>query len=158
LIVWQWVDFDDLSPRQLYRVLALRQEIFAVEQDCVYQDCDGLDPGAAHLLAHEAEVLVAYMRMIAPRADEPAVVMGRFATKRNARGRGLGKELVRRALAAAAARFPHRSVRISAQAHLQRFYEGFDFRVIGEPYLEDGIPHVAMLYSPAMSGQNETGG
>ena len=139
--------FADLTPHQLYEILRLRVQVFTVEQDCVYQDLDGRDTeSSALLLWQEAEGRVAAtLRLLegASAGEDAAseeMIIGRVVTAPDHRGRGLAADLMRRAIELAAGR----PIRISAQAHLQRWYEGFGFAAFGEGYLEDGIPHVAM--------------
>lgn len=145
---WTWSRFDDLGVHALYDALALRCRVFVLEQG-PYLDPDGIDPHAWHLLGRdEAGALVAYLRAVDPglKCDEPSI--GRVITAPEARGRGAGRELMREGLRRCAQAWPGRAVRISAQAHLQRFYGGLGFETVSEPYLEDDIPHVQMLWRP----------
>lgn len=131
--------FSDLSADQLYAILALRSEIFVVEQDCVYQDLDGRDrePGARHLWLEENGQVLAALRLL---QESSGHRIGRLVTARHARGRGLAAQLIRQALASSEGPWI-----LSGQRHLERWYEGFGFCRQGEDYLEDGIPHVSML-------------
>jgi ElaA protein len=145
---WRWKTFQELTPDELYRVLALRQEVFVVEQRSIYQDVDGYDRGAHHLLGEaagpESPALVAYLRVLPPGLKYPEASLGRVLTAPGARRQGHGKALVEQGLAFLAAHHPGAPVRISAQLYLRRFYEGFGFRARGEPYDEDGILHIDM--------------
>jgi ElaA protein len=145
MIDWQWCELGDLSTRQLYAVLAAREAVFVVEQHCAYQELDGLDLGARHLIGWSDGEVAAYLRVLGPgiRFAEPSI--GRVLTSRAARGTGVGRELVARSLAHVDERYADHGLRISAQAHLQRFYGSFGFDVASPPYLEDGIPHIEML-------------
>lgn len=128
---------------ELYAITVLRERVFIVEQTCAYLDADGLDPVSRHLWASaepEGDPL-AYLRIVPPGAKFEEVSLGRIITAPEQRGRGLGRELVRRGLAAVGP-VP---VRISAQAHLEPFYGEFGFARVSEVYLEDGIRHVDML-------------
>lgn len=145
---WHERTFEALGGAELYALLALRQRVFVVEQACAYLDADGLDPAARHLWAEDAGAVVAYLRVLPPGASYAEASLGRILTAPEARGQGLGRELVRRGLAALRAAHGDVAVRIGAQAHLVRFYGELGFAVAGEPYVEDGIPHVEMLRPP----------
>jgi ElaA protein len=150
---WQWSAFEQLSVDDLYAVLAARQEVFILEQRCFYPDIDGIDRGAHHLIGwshHDGERKpAAYLRCVPPgvKFDEPS--LGRVLTAPFARGSGAGKVMMEEALRRAEQLHSGRAIRISAQLYLQRFYEGFGFRVTSAPYDEDGIPHIEMLREAA---------
>lgn len=142
---WRLHAFEELSLAQLYAVLAARMAVFVVEQDCPYQDLDGMDHAALHLVAWQgASSVAAYARILPPgaRFDRPSI--GRVLTSAGARRTGLGRELMRRAIEISRARFPGQAVRLSAQCYLEHFYQALGFEVVSPPYEEDGIPHVAM--------------
>lgn len=149
MITWQWSSFDGLTVKQLYAMLALRQEVFVLEQNCLYPDIDGLDPDAWHLLgwrnAGDELELVAHLRCLAPGAKYTEMSIGRVVTSPAARGTGLGRELVAQGLEFARMLHPGHAIRIGAQAHLEAFYAGFGFVTVSEPYDEDGILHIDML-------------
>lgn len=143
---WRWYGFDEFGPRELYAVLAAREAVFVVEQACAYQELDGYDALARHLVGWHGAEVGAYLRVFAPGIKYPEAALGRVLTLGAARGSGAGRELMVRGLAELDRAYPGRGVRISAQAHLERFYRSLGFaRVSAEPYLEDGIPHVEML-------------
>jgi len=159
-IRWRCCRFDQLGVHELDAIYRARQQVFAIEQDCVYLDVDGVDPQCWHLAAwsdapHAQAEPLAYARIVAPGVKYAEASIGRVITTPAARGTGLGRELVGRAVAQAEVLYPGRGIRISAQAHLSRFYGGFGFERVGEEYMEDGIPHVEML-RPA--GLEETPG
>ena len=143
---WHTLSFSELSLDRLYAVLRLRQEVFAIEQDCVYLDIDNRDQGAVHLLCLEGEQVLAYQRCIPPGADSPESMLGRIVINATMRGRQLGRELVQRGIQHNIERWPGCDIRISAQAHLQPFYGSLGFTSEGEEYLEDGIVHRQMRY------------
>lgn len=148
-IEWTWRRFSDLGVERLYAVLALRCRVFILEQGA-YLDPDGLDRGAWHLLGHdEAGALQAYLRVVDPglKYDEPAI--GRVITAPEVRGTGLGRVLMDEGLRRCEAAWPGQGIRISAQAHLERFYASLGFERVGEDYLEDDIPHLQMFRRPA---------
>ena len=149
-LAWRWLRFDELSVHDLHALLRLRQEVFVIEQNCLYADIDGLDPQCLHGLGCAADgTLAAYARVVPPglKFDEPAI--GRVIVAPAWRGRSVGGVLMREAIAATQAAYPRAAIRISAQAHLQRFYAGLGFETVSAEYDEDGIPHVDMLRQPA---------
>ena len=139
-LTWYERTFDALDVHRLYRILALRQRVFVVEQACAYLDADGVDQVSRHLWADRAGEIVAYARIVPAGVKYDEVAIGRVITAQEARGTGLGRELMRRAIAAVAG-----PIRISAQAHLEKFYGELGFVRASEIYDEDGIPHVEML-------------
>ena len=145
---WQWCRLGELSAEQLYAVLAERVAIFVVEQNCPYQELDGLDQDAEHLIAWSGKAVAGYLRVLGPgtRFDDPSI--GRIITSKAFRGSGLGRELVAKGIERTRQRYPGRPVRISAQAYLEKFYRSFGFETVSEQYLEDNIPHVEMLLPP----------
>lgn len=148
---WRWCAFDALSVHELQNIYMARQQVFSIEQQCIYLDADGCDEHSHHLAAWVSgdRMPWAYARVVAPgvKYDEPSI--GRVITTAPARGSGLGRELVRRAIVHTREVHPGRGIRISAQSRLERFYAGFGFEIVGERYLEDGIPHTEMLLVPA---------
>jgi ElaA protein len=146
-IRWRCCRFDELGVHELDRIYRARQQVFVIEQACPYLDADGVDPMCSHLAAWsdvQSEPL-AYARIVAPGVKYAEASIGRVITTAPARGTGLGRELVRRAVEQTLVLHPGQGIRISAQAHLSRFYGGFGFERVGEEYLEDNIPHVEML-------------
>ena len=148
---WHWLTFDQLGSADLYAALALRQDVFILEQTCLFPDIDGLDPSALHLLGwHTVDGqrrLVAYLRCLAPGAKYPEMSLGRIVTAPAARGTGIGRELVAQGIAHATAQFPGHAIRIGAQARLERFYQHYGFVTVTAMYVEDGIDHVDMVRS-----------
>jgi ElaA protein len=144
-IDWQWRTLAALTAPELYAVMAARQAVFVVEQTCAYQDADGLDNDAQHLIGWDGNVVAAYLRIVQPgmKFVEPSI--GRVLTARTHRGSGVGRQAMLLAMDHVVRHFPGQSVRISAQAHLERFYGDFGFVKVSETYLEDGIPHIEML-------------
>lgn len=148
---WRACRFDDLTLRELQFILAARQRVFAVEQDCVYLDVDGCDERAHHLAAWSpaSKEPLAYARLLEPGVKYAEPSIGRVITVGAGRGRGLGRDLMRRAIALAQALWPGQGIRISAQSRLEAFYAELGFVVMGPRYLEDGIDHTEMLLTPA---------
>ena len=138
--------FVALTLAELYALLQLRSEVFVVEQTCAFQDIDGHDQEALHLLGHTgAGELAAYARLFAAGRSYAQVSIGRVLTAPRHRGGGLGRELLREAIAQCEAQFGRQPIKIGAQQYLRAFYESFGFVAEGAGYLEDGIPHVHML-------------
>lgn len=145
---WTWARFDDLGVHALHDALALRCRVFILEQG-PYQDPDGADKHAWHLLGYDAAGRpMACLRVVDPGAKFAEPAIGRVVTAPEARGQGLGRELMQEGLARCRVVWPGRAVRISAQAHLQPFYGALGFAAASGEYLEDGIPHIEMLWSP----------
>jgi ElaA protein len=149
MIEWKWCSFADLSTAELYEVLAQRQQVFVLEQQCFYNDFDGLDQAAHHLLGWHStggrRALAAYLRCLAPGAKYTEMSLGRVLTTSAARGSGAGRELLARGIECAEREHPGHRIRIGAQAYLERFYQSFGFKTISAPYDEDGIMHIDML-------------
>ena len=145
---WSWQRFDGLGVHALYDILALRCRVFILEQGA-FQDPDGADLQAWHLQGRdEAGVLQAYLRVADPGIKYAEPSIGRVITSPELRRSGLGRALMREGLQRCGAQWPGQGVRISAQARLNDFYAGFGFVADGDDYLEDGIPHRQMLWSP----------
>lgn len=146
---WRWCRFDELDVFELAAIYRARQEVFAVEQNCAYLDADGVDPQSWHLTAWAADRTrpPAYARVVHPGVKYAEPSIGRVITVGAARGTGLGRELVRRAIVHCHEAYPGQGIRISAQTRLERFYASFGFVAAGAPYIEDGIPHTEMLLS-----------
>jgi len=135
------LDWCDLNREELHDFLKLRIDVFVVEQNCTYPELDGKDQDCLHVFNESTS---AYLRIVKPGVsyDEPSI--GRVATAKSSRNKGLGKEIMRIALKECDSRWPNQGVRISAQKYLVKFYEDLGFEVCGEHYLEDDIPHTQM--------------
>jgi ElaA protein len=145
---WKTHSFESLETRQLFYLLALRQEVFVVEQECAYPDIDELDLLAMHLCGHNHNgELVAYARLIKPGLSYPQASIGRVVVSPRARGLKLGLSLMQVALLEMAKLYPHQAIKIGAQQHLEKFYNDLGFETISAMYLEDGIPHIHMMRS-----------
>ena len=146
---WQLSSYAALALNELYAILRLRQIVFVVEQECVYLDADDNDRDADHLLGwrdvDEAPELVAYARIFAPGTRYAEASIGRVVTHPSARRSGVGRALMHEAIARVEALHGPVEIRIAAQCYLERFYSELGFTVAGEPFDEDGIPHVEMV-------------
>jgi ElaA protein len=150
-IHWRCRRFEDLGVYELQAIYQARQQVFAVEQQCVYLDADGFDACALHLCgwAVGSAVPLAYARVLPPGTKYAEASIGRVLTTSGGRGTGLGRTLMHHAVAASERAHRRHAIRISAQSRLARFYQGFGFVVVGAAYLEDGIPHIEMLRPPS---------
>ena len=143
---WTTKPFAALTTADLYTLLQLRSEVFVVEQACAFQDLDGHDQAAYHLLGYtEAGELAAYARLFAAGRSYAQVSIGRVVTAPRHRRAGLGRQLLSQAIAQCDELFGTQPIKIGAQLYLKAFYESFGFVQQGEGYLEDGIPHIYML-------------
>lgn len=148
VLAWRWSRFAELGVEDLYDALALRCRVFILEQG-PYLDTDGVDRQSWHLLGRDAAgALVAYLRVVDPGVKYAEPSIGRVITSPEARGTGLGHRLTAEGVQRCASAWPGQGIRISAQAHLEAFYAGHGFERVGEPYLEDGIPHLEMVRKP----------
>ena len=141
---WIIKKYEHLSLHELYAILQLRNEVFAVEQNCVYQDMDNKDQPSYHLMGWENEKLLAYTRIIPPGVAYAEPSIGRVVTAPAIRRTGAGKELMERSLAEIQRLYGKTPIRLGAQCYLQKFYTSFGFTRCSEIYLEDGIEHVEM--------------
>ncbi len=141
---WTYKHFNELTVHELYAILQLRIAVFAVEQNCVYQDADGKDEHCYHLAGWDEKKLVAYCRIVPPGFSYTYPSIGRVVCAAEYRKGGYGRQLMQIALTATKSQFNDASIVISAQLYLKRFYESFGFKQQGEGYDEDGIPHIKM--------------
>lgn len=146
-IEWRYLTFDALSAAELYAVLQLRAEVFVVEQACIFQDIDGADAQAMHLVGTSQGVLMAYARCFAAGEKFAEASIGRIVTRSSVRGSGAGHALVEKAISCLFQRWGAQAIRIGAQAQLASFYRQHEFEKSGLAYVEDGIPHIEMLRS-----------
>ena len=136
--------FNELSVQELYQLLQLRSEVFVVEQNCVYQDLDGKDENALHLLGVYNNKIVAYSRLFAPGYYFDSASIGRVVVNEQYRNNKWGHLLIEKSIKAIKSAFETDAITISAQLYLKNFYESHGFVQEGEEYPEDGIPHIRM--------------
>lgn len=137
--------FEELSLEELYDILAVRTEIFVVEQNCPYQDSDRLDQQCYHLFATDSDQVVAYLRILPPGLTFKAASIGRVLVKESYRSNGLARPMMQRAIDFIFEEMQEDNIQISAQTYLKDFYVSLGFEAISELYLEDGIPHIDMV-------------
>ena len=140
-MIWEIKEWSELSTKEVENIFSLRSEVFVVEQDCVYQDIDGKDQKAKHVLGKKNNEIIAYARIFKPGDYFEEASFGRAVVKKLERGRGIGGELVIKCLE----NITEEEIKISAQSYLKGFYSKHGFKAEGNEYLEDGIPHTAMF-------------
>ncbi|MEO6228913.1 MAG: GNAT family N-acetyltransferase [Ferruginibacter sp.] len=144
MITWKFAAFNELTVDELYAIITLRNEVFVVEQNCVYQDADNKDQISFHLSGWHNDELIAYCRILPPGISYEEASIGRVVTSPAYRNTGSGKELMKMAIEKTLQQFNCKTIVISAQLYLNKFYTALSFVQIGEPYLEDNIPHIKM--------------
>ena len=137
-------NFNDLSLKNLYDIFALRSEVFVLEQGCIYQDIDGKDEKAEHVLVKKNNKIIAYARVLMD-SDPNYILIGRIVVSKKERGNSLGSYLIDFIIKKIHEVKPKRLIKISAQAHLEKFYTDHGFKKTSNTYLEDGIPHISMI-------------
>lgn len=147
-LLFTCLEFEKLSNAELYDLLRLRSAVFVVEQDCVFLDTDGLDAQSMHLLGKVDGELVAYARLLPGRLKYEGVSIGRVVTSTAVRRAGHGRQLMAEAVARCRQLWPDQPIIISAQQYLEKFYQGFGFKTVSAPYLEDDIYHLEMHLAP----------
>lgn len=142
---WQWRRFDELTSKELYSILLLRQSVFIVEQQSIYHDIDNVDQSSLHLLVCDnTGQLVAYARINSSNLPLGEVAIGRIIVAKAHRACGLGSRLLANCLSKCAGEYKHVTIKLSAQTHLVKFYEKFGFVQMGDCYDEGGIEHIDM--------------
>lgn len=137
--------FQELSNLELYQILQLRTEVFVVEQQCVYQDMDGKDMKALHVIGKNDNDIIAYTRIFKPGDYMDHASIGRVVVKKPMREGGYGKVIMLASIKTIEDKLKETTIHLSAQTYLQKFYEELGFRAVGETYLEDDIPHILMI-------------
>lgn len=143
----KWVyyeNFDEIPAGVMYGLLKLRQDVFIIEQDCIYDDMDNLDQRSSQLVLFDADKVAGCARLVPAGVKYDEISIGRIAVAPSHRNRSLGRELVQRAIRIAGNK-GHSVIRIEAQTYLGKFYESLGFVADGEEYILDGIPHIEMI-------------
>lgn len=148
---WKIKEFDQLSLQELYILLTLRTDVFVVEQACPYPELDGKDPACLHLLGMDGDELVGYLRLLPSGQSYEEASIGRVVIRSSHRGRGLGRPMMEYAIQYITKEWKEEKIKIGAQAYLEKFYQSLGFKPVSEVYLEDGIPHLDMLYTKPAS-------
>ena len=145
MVNWMLKKFDDLTSSEMYSILQLRNEVFVVEQNCVFQDADNKDQAGYHLMGWRADKLAAYSRILPPGISYEFVSIGRIVTSPAERRNGVGKILMKKSIEAVTKLFGSVAIKLGAQLYLKQFYESFGFVQSSDIYLEDGIEHIEMI-------------
>lgn len=142
---WFCKYFEELTVHELYAIIKLRNDVFVVEQNCVFQDADDKDQSCYHLMGWINNDLVAYARLVPPGVSYTQISIGRVVTSSIYRKEGFGRALMTKAIYECEKLFGRRPIQIGAQLYLKRFYESLGFMQTGDMYLEDGITHIEMV-------------
>ncbi|MBT2584028.1 GNAT family N-acetyltransferase [Planococcus sp. ISL-109] len=146
-MAWNSYRFDEFTAQELYNILKLRVEVFVVEQNCPYPELDGLDVGSTHIVYQEQGEVLAYSRLVPAGEKYELPSIGRVIVRKEARGRGLAKELLERSIRHINEQWQEPEIQLQGQEYLKEFYGSFGFEAISEVYDEDGIPHIDMKRS-----------
>ncbi|MFL0248751.1 GNAT family N-acetyltransferase [Candidatus Clostridium stratigraminis] len=143
---WELKKFKDLKVQEIYKILEIRNEVFIVEQQCPYQDCDGKDENAYHLYLQNYDKVIAYSRILNKGVSYDEISIGRVLVDKNYRGKGISREMMLKAINFIEFNLNEKEIRIQAQSYLVDFYKSLGFKETSDVYLEDNIPHIDMLY------------
>ncbi|WP_343342701.1 GNAT family N-acetyltransferase [Terrisporobacter petrolearius] len=143
---WKIKKFNELNIEEIYKILALRNEIFIVEQECAYLDCDDKDLNSYHLFLTENGQIVSYLRILEKGVSYDEISIGRVAVKKSYRGKGISRKMMLKAIEFIENNLSENTIKIQAQAYLLNFYSSLGFKAVSEEYLEDNIPHIDMIY------------
>ncbi|MBU3105986.1 GNAT family N-acetyltransferase [Clostridium gasigenes] len=143
---WNIKKFNQFKVEEIYKILALRNKVFIVEQECAYLDCDDKDLKSYHLFSEENGEVVAYLRILEKGVSYDEISIGRVAVKKNYRGKGISREMMLKAIEFIENNLKEETIKIQAQVYLLNFYSSLGFKAVSEEYLEDNIPHIDMIY------------
>ncbi|MBW6411187.1 GNAT family N-acetyltransferase [Clostridium weizhouense] len=143
---WKLKKFEELKIKDIYKILEIRNEVFIVEQQCAYQDCDGKDENAHHLYLEDNDKIIAYLRILNKGVSYNEMSIGRVLVHKDYRGKGISKEMMLKAIKFIELNLNEKEIKIQAQAYLVDFYGSLGFKETSKEYLEDNIPHIDMLY------------
>lgn len=138
-------EFHHLTLKQLHDLMLLRQQVFIIEQNCFYEDIDGADEKAEHLLIYENDELAGYLRIFAPGIKYTEACIGRIVVKPTFRGSSIGSRLIGTGIEHIKKKYPNHNIRIEAQSALLKYYQAYGFEPEGEVYPLDGIDHIEMV-------------
>ncbi len=148
-IYWKIKHFQQLTLEEFHDIIQLRINVFVVEQNCPYPELDNKDKKGFHIYGkNTSDQVIATARILPHQISYPEISIGRVATALELRNQNIGIQLMKETMDFIKLQFGNEKVRISAQSHLERFYNKFGFESTGKHYLEDDIPHTEMLYTP----------
>lgn len=145
----EFLSFTELNPQQLYDVLKLRQQVFMIEQECLYEDIDGDDPKAIHVLLYDGHILAGYLRIFEPGIKFSETSLGRIVIQPSYRGKDAGRQLIKTGITKSFLRYPSSAIRIEAQFKLKSYYNNYGFVEEGDKYVVDDILHIQMVLKSA---------
>lgn len=143
---WELKKFEELKVEEIYKILKIRNEVFIVEQQCAYQDCDGKDENSYHLYLEDNGEIIAYLRILKKGVSYDELSIGRVLVHKNYRGKGISREMMLKAIKFIELNLNEKEIKIQAQSYLVNFYGSLGFKETSSEYLEDNIPHIDMLY------------
>lgn len=143
---WELKKFEELKVEDIYKILKIRNEVFIVEQQCAYQDCDGKDEKSYHLYLKDQDEIAGYLRIIPKGISFNEISIGRVLVNKRYRGKGIAREMMLKALDFIERELKEAEVKISAQVYLINFYRSLGFKETSKEYLEDNILHIDMTY------------
>lgn len=143
---WELKKFKELKVEEIYKILEIRNEVFIVEQQCAYQDCDGKDENSYHLYLQEKGKIIAYLRILEKGVSYDEISIGRVLVHKNYRDKGIARKMMLRAIKFTELNLNEKEIKIQAQSYLVNFYRSLHFKETSNEYLEDNIPHIDMLY------------
>lgn len=143
---WELKKFEELKVEEIYQILKIRNEVFIVEQQCAYQDCDGKDENSYHLYLQDNGEIIAYLRILKKGVSYDEISIGRVLVHKNYRGKGISREMMLKAINFIELNLNEKEIKIQAQSYLVNFYRSLRFKEASNEYLEDNIPHIDMLY------------
>lgn len=143
---WKLKKFEELKSEEIYKILKIRNEVFIVEQQCAYQDCDDKDKKAYHLYLEEEGEIISYLRILKKGISFDEISIGRVLVNKNYRYKGISREMMLKAIEFIEQSLNEVKIKIQAQSYLVNFYGSLGFKETSNEYLEDNIPHIDMLY------------
>ncbi|WML32898.1 GNAT family N-acetyltransferase [Clostridium sp. OS1-26] len=143
---WELKKFEELKVEEIYKILKIRNEVFIVEQQCAYQDCDSKDENSYHLYLENNGEIIAYLRILKKGVSYDEISIGRVLVHKKYRGKGISREMMLKAIKFIELNLNEKEIKIQAQSYLVNFYGSLGFKETSNEYLEDNIPHIDMLY------------